>query len=165
MVEAPEHIAPRLLHETDSALARLSLHQIASLPDERMAARADQPDMRWSCEIPVNVDGRTAMFGFVIERDGRHAPHEREKKKWRVRAAIDLAETGAVEADVRLKGDVVTAGLVAEQPETARMLEEALPMLRDGLTAAGFEVDTLSVRFGKAKPDAGPPGHFVDRST
>ena len=83
----------------------------------------------------------------------------------RVRAAIDLAETGAVEADVRLKGDVVTAGLVAEQPETARMLEEALPMLRDGLTAAGFEVDTLSVRLGKAKPDAGPPGHFVDRST
>jgi hypothetical protein len=162
---SPEDIVPRLMRETDAAISRVNLHQIASLPDERAVGRLDAPDARWSCEVPVNVDGRTAMFGFVIERDGQHAKQEKERRRWRVRAAIDLQETGAVEADVRLRGETVTAGLLVERPETANMLEAALPMLRDGLTAAGFDVETLSVRLGKAVPQAGPPGHFVDRKT
>ena len=102
------------------------------------------------------------MFGFVIERDGHRAAQEQKKKNWRVRAALDLPETGAVEADVRLSGEVVAAGLLVERAETAAMLEAALPMLRDGLTAAGFDVETLSVRVGKAVPEMGPPGHFMD---
>ncbi len=161
----PEEFVPRVLHETDTALARINLHQIASLPDERAAARGDLPDARWSCEIPVNVDGRTAMFGFAVERDGRHGAQERDKKKWRVRAAVDLGDTGAVEADVRLRGEAVSANLFAEQAETARLLEAALPLLRAGLTAAGFDVEALSVRVGKSVAQPGPPGHFVDRRT
>lgn len=158
-----EQLLPRIASESDAALARINLHQIASLPENGPAsARADAPDMRFSCEIPVNVDGRTAVFGFVIERDGHRAQAKTEKRRWRVRAALDLAETGAVEADVRLHGETVTAGLLAERPQTAALLEAALPMLRDGLIAAGFEVDGLSVRLGKAAPDAATPGHFMD---
>jgi len=159
----PEQILPRVAAETEAGLSRINLHQIASLPDDKAASmRGDQPDLRWSCEVPVNVDGRTAMFGFVIERDGHRAAPEHKKKNWRVRAALDLQETGAVEADVRLSGEVVAAGLLAERAETAALLEAALPMLRDGLTAAGFEVETLSVRIGRAVAEAGPPGHFMD---
>jgi hypothetical protein len=162
----PGELVPRLLTETDAALARINLHQIASLPDERMAShKADAPDGRWSCEVPVNVDGRTAMFGFVVERDGRHGAHDKDKKKWRVRAALDLPDTGAVEADVRLRGDAVSAAIHAERAETAALLEEQLPVLRDGLTAAGFEVESLSVRIGKPASETYQQRHFVDRKT
>ena len=162
----PDEFVPRVMSETDSAIARINLHQIASLPDDRAAAaRGDAPDARWSCEIPVNVDGRTAMFGFVIERDGRHAQQDKDKKKWRVRAALDLEDTGAVEADVRLQGEAVSAVILAERGETVRMLEDALPLLRDGLTAAGFEVESLYVRLGRGAQEQRPMRHFVDRKT
>jgi Flagellar hook-length control protein FliK len=163
---AAEEFVPHLVRDTDAALARLNLHQIASLPDDRGgAARADAPDARWSAEIPVNIDGRTAVFGFVIERDGRQAQAEREKRRWRFRAALDLPDTGAIEADVRLQGTHVSAGIVAEEEETVALLEAALPLLRDGLTAQGFDVEVLSVRKGKGTPPPAPPGYFMDRRT
>lgn len=161
-----EEFVPHLARDTDAALARVNLHQIASLPDDRSgAARPDAPDARWSAEIPVNIDGRTAVFGFVIERDGRQQQAEKEKRRWRFRAALDLPDTGAIEADVRLMGTHVSAGIVAESDETVAMLEAALPMLRDGLTAQGFDVETLSVRKGKGAPPPAPPGYFMDRRT
>lgn len=161
-----EDLVPHLVRDTDAALARVNLHQIASLPDERGgAARSDAPEARWSVEVPVNLDGRTAVFGFVIERDGRHAQAEKEKRRWRFRAALDLPDTGAIEADVRLQGTHVSAGIVAEQAETVALLEAALPLLRDGLTAQGFDVEVLSVRQGKNETPAEPPGYFMDRRT
>lgn len=162
-----DDLVPQLVRDTDAALARVNLHQIASLPDDRggAAGRSDAPDARWSVEVPVNLDGRTAVFGFVVERDGRQAMMEKEKRRWRFRAALDLPETGAIEADVRLMGTHVSAGIVAAKAETVAMLEAALPMLRDGLTAQGFDVETLSVRQGKGEPQAGPPGYFMDRRT
>jgi hypothetical protein len=162
---AAEELVPHLVRDTDAALARVNLHQIASLPDDRGAQRGDAPDARWSAEIPVNIDGRTAMFGFVIERDGRQAQIEREKRRWRFRAALDLPDTGAIEAEVRLQGTHVSAGIVAEEAETVALLEAALPLLRDGLTAQGFDVETLSVRRGKGTPPPAPPGYFMDRRT
>lgn len=162
----PDEFVPRVMSDTDSALARINLHQIASLPDDRAAAaRGDAPDARWSCEIPVNADGRTAVFGFVIERDGRHAQQDKDKKKWRVRAALDFDDTGAMEADVRLQGEAVSAIILAERAETVQMLEEALPLLRDGLTAAGFEVESLYVHLGRGVQEPRPTRHFVDRKT
>jgi hypothetical protein len=162
-----QDLVPHLVRETDAALARVNLHQIASLPDDRSgnANRSDAPDQRWSVEVPVNLDGRTAVFGFVIERDGRQAQMEKEKRRWRFRAALDMPDTGAIEADVRLMGTHVSAGIVAEQAETVALLEAALPMLRDGLTAQGFDVEVLSVRKGKGAPPPAPPGYFMDRRT
>jgi hypothetical protein len=90
---------------------------------------------------------------------------EREKRRWRFRAALDLPDTGAIEADVRLMGTHVSAGIVAEEAETVALLEAALPMLRDALTAQGFDVETLSVRKGKGTPPPAPPGYFMDRRT
>jgi hypothetical protein len=161
-----DELVPHLVKDTDAALARVNLHQIASLPDDRSgAARSDAPDARWSVEVPVTLDGRTAVFGFVVERDGRQAQMEKEKRRWRFRAALNLPGTGAIEADVRLMGTHVSAGIVAEQAETVELLESALPLLRDGLTAQGFDVEVLSVRQGKGAQPAEPPGYFMDRRT
>jgi hypothetical protein len=38
-------------------------------------------------------------------------------------------------------------------------------LLRDGLTAQGFDVEVLSVRLGKGEAPAEPPGYFMDRRT
>jgi hypothetical protein len=160
-----DELVPHLVRDTDAALARVNLHQIASLPDDRGGVRSDAPDARWSAEVPVTLDGRTAVFGFVVERDGRQAQMEKEKRRWRFRAALNLPDTGAIEADVRLQGTHVSAGIVAEQAETVAMLEAALPLLRDGLTAQGFDVEVLSVRQGKNAAPAEPPGYFMDRRT
>ena len=157
-----EGAAPRLLADTEAALARIGLHQIASMPDDQRPAKADSPEARWSCEIPILVDGRTAIMGFVVERDGRHGAPEGEPRRWRVQAALDLPETGPVHADVRLRGMHVVAGLLAERGEIADVLAAALPQLRDGLTAAGFEVEALSVRHGRPEPRPEPPGRYLD---
>ncbi len=158
-----EEIAPRLLADTDAAISRVSLHQMASLPDDHATNRFDAPDARWSCEIPIALDGRTALMGFVVERDGKKSDDPRKQKRWRVQAALDLPETGPLQADVQMRGRAVVAGIWVERSDIAQLLEEALPQLRDGLTAAGFDVETLNVRLGHLSPHLPPPGAFLDQ--
>ncbi|MFC5069291.1 flagellar hook-length control protein FliK [Flaviflagellibacter deserti] len=158
-----EEIAPRLLADTEAAISRVSLHQMASLPDDHAPSRFDAPDARWSCEIPIALDGRTALMGFVVERDGKKNDDPRKQKRWRVQAALDLPETGPLQADVQMRGTAVVAGIWVERSDIAQLLEEALPLLRDGLTAAGFDVEELNVRLGHLRSHLPPPGAFLDQ--
>ncbi len=64
--------AHRLLENTDAALARQTLLQVASLPSHNDAARAQLDAMvpRWNFEIPFLTQQGTAMAQFEISRDG-----------------------------------------------------------------------------------------------
>ncbi len=65
-------IAHRLLDETDQALSRQTLLQVASLPDRPDASgvRTEQSLPRWNFEIPFATPQGTAMAQFEISRDG-----------------------------------------------------------------------------------------------
>src|SRR5882724_11290706 len=64
--------AHHLLADTDAAIARQTLMQVASLPDrvDTAAPRLDPAAPRWNFEIPFATPQGTAMAQFEISRDG-----------------------------------------------------------------------------------------------
>jgi FlhB-like protein len=100
--------AHHLLDDTDAAIARQTLLQVASLP-ERVDVSAPKIDVngpRWNFEIPFVTPQGTAMAQFEISRDGGTEQQvEAVKRVWRARFSIDVEPTGPVHAQVSLTGE------------------------------------------------------------
>ncbi|MET0676135.1 MAG: flagellar hook-length control protein FliK, partial [Bradyrhizobium sp.] len=101
-----EATAHHLLDDTDAAIARTTLLQVASLPDrvDIGAPKADATAPRWHFEIPFVTPQGTAMAQFEIARDGGHDEVEAAKRVWRARFSLDVEPTGPVHALISLTG-------------------------------------------------------------
>ena len=84
---SPETAMQHLLADTDGALARQTLLQVASLPDQvdTTVGRLDPTAPRWNFEIPFVTAQGTAMAQFEISRDGKGSEVEAAKRIWRAR--------------------------------------------------------------------------------
>jgi Flagellar hook-length control protein FliK len=163
----PKVISSTLARETDQAVERLKLHQIASLPDQRISS-ADQPrPQQLNFELPVALAQHTAMAGFRIERDKpRTAKNGQAIDCWGVRFAIDADVLGPVHAHVRLAGQTISVSLWAEQSNTHKALVDAIPALEAALSQNALDIGELAVFPGKpAEAKRVTSGHFLDRSS
>jgi hypothetical protein len=165
---SPKEAARIVLSAADGALDRVRLLQAASLPDRAPGGADPASRNDRLVEIPIALpSGQNPVLGLTIGRDqrGSDAAHG-ERPAWRMRLSLDLAETGPIHAMVSLKGALTGVTLWAERPDTADLFRTFLPELRDALTVADLDVDTLDVREGT--PPAPPParaGAFVDLSS
>jgi hypothetical protein len=163
---APHEAAERLIAGTDGALARQTLLQVASLPEQPDLPRADAPQ-RWSFEVPFATPQGTAMAQFEITREGRAAKAEAQTRVWRARFSLDAEPMGPVHAMIALAGSRTSVTLWAECITTATRLNESAPILRDALRAAELEPADFQARVG-APPLAAKqaaPGRFLDRAS
>ena len=173
---APPSIAPnaplatsshQLLADTDAAIARQTLLQVASLPDsvDTTAARLDLTAPRWSFEIPFATPQGTAVTQFEISRDGSGNEVEAAKRVWRARFSLDLEPAGPVHALVSLSGDRTSVRMWAERPATAAQLRAGAAQLSQALSNAELRPGDIVIRDG-APPQAtpAPAGHFLDRA-
>ena len=101
-----EATAHHLLDDTDAAIARQTLLQVASLPDriDTSAPKADMNVPRWNFEIPFATPQGTAMAQFEISRDGGEQEVEAAKRVWRARFSLDVEPAGPVHALISLVG-------------------------------------------------------------
>ena len=92
-----EATAHHLLDDTDAAIARQTLLQVASLPDriDTSAPKADMNVPRWNFEIPFATPQGTAMAQFEISRDGGEQEVEAAKRVWRARFSLDVEPAGS----------------------------------------------------------------------
>jgi hypothetical protein len=157
-------VAQKLLHETDAALARHTLLQVASLPDQAPGApRQMQPQgAHWMFEVPLMMRGGTSIAQFEIGRD--HAATADGRIIWRARFSVDIEPVGPVHAQVALLGGRAAVTLWAERPGTAASLRESAPLLADALRDAALEPGDIECRLGQPpKPRlAAPAGRFLD---
>lgn len=168
---SPRDIGRVLLTETDAALARTTLLQAASVPDQndQMLQRADPSGPRWHFEIPFAMpQGQTAIAQFEISRDGQgNAAAERTSPAWRARFSLDVEPIGPVHAQIALTGTRAAVTLWAERPDSAARLREASYSLGDALRKADLENEVL-VRDGappRPREKASPAGRFLDRAS
>jgi hypothetical protein len=163
---APQETADKLIAATDGALARQTLLQVASLPEQPDLPRADAAQ-RWSFEVPFATPQGTAIAQFEVSRDA-HAPKaDPLARVWRARFSLDVEPMGPVHAMVALTGARASVSLWAERLSTATQLNENAPMLRDALRAAELEPADFQLRVG-APPAAAKqatPGRFMDRAS
>lgn len=158
----------RLLDNTDAAIARQTLLQVASLPDRTDASghRIDPTVPHWNFEIPFATAQGTAMAQFEISRDGGNEQPDPAKRAWRARFSLNVEPSGPVHALITLNGDKTFVRMWAERPATAQQLRAGIGELNQALTKAELKPGDIVVRDG-IPPQAAPAraGHFLDRAT
>lgn len=137
--------------ETDTALARLTLQQLVSLPK-------DETEMpQWIFDLPVRHGERVDVFHLHIFRD-KHPRDTKHPPAWYVRLSFDLVTLGAVSVLVTWYARTISISLWAQQPETRQRFEQHLAGLRDQLRESGLNVTHLHCETGEA-PFARDPTH------
>jgi hypothetical protein len=162
----PHEIADRLVAHTDGALARQTLLQAASLPDQPQAQRVDA-GQRWSFEVPFATPQGTAIAQFEVSRDARAAKADPQVRTWRARFSLDVEPMGPVHASIALSGERASVTLWAERHATAARLNDQAPALGEALRAAELSLSDVQFRVGAPPVVArqAAPGRFMDRAT
>jgi hypothetical protein len=158
----------RLLDDTDAAIARQTLLQVASLPDRVDASghRIDPTVPQWNFEIPFATPQGTAMAQFEISRDGGYESVDPAKRAWRARFSLNVEPTGPVHALITLNGDKTFVRMWAERPATAQQLRAGIGELSLAMTKAELKPGDIVVRDGTPpQPLPARAGHFLDRAT
>jgi hypothetical protein len=156
-----------LLDDTDGAIARQTLLQIASLPGQAdpSTSRVDTSP-RWNFEVPFATPQGTAMAQFEISRDGGGREASAAKAVWRARFSLNVEPAGPVHAMVSLNGDRTSVRMWAERPATASQLRAGVSQLTQALSRAELTPGDIVVRDGAPpQPPAAPAGHFLDRAS
>lgn len=154
---APEEVGKQLLERTDSALARIRLHQHASLPDP--TGRTAELSM----DLPVMVGTHQTLMQFQIHRDQHNEGDATAERGWQMRFALNLPGMGEVGAQVTLRAGAVGVMLWASEPAASAALEAEVGGLRESLAAAGLHPGAVIIRHGEPPaPPAASSGHFVD---
>jgi hypothetical protein len=156
-----------LLADTDGAIARQTLLQVASLPDraDTATSRVDQAGPRWNFEIPFATPQGTAMAQFEISRDAGGNEVDTAKRVWRARFSLDVEPAGPVHALVSLSGERTSVRIWAERPATTAQLRAGAAQLSQALSKAELQPGDIVIRDG-TPPHSAPPraGHFLDRA-
>jgi hypothetical protein len=149
-----------LRQEAASALARLTMSQLASVPKPGETTR-------WSFELPVETPAGLSIAQFEISRDDHKASGaDQAEPTWRARFSVDVEPSGPVHAEVSLSAGRTRATLWAERDG----VHQSLDAQSHELTAALAETEgaDAAVRVvAGAPPDTSPQisGRFVDRTS
>lgn len=158
----------RVLAETDAALARHTLLQVASLPDGSAPHQRADGVQRLVFDVPLITPNGTAVVQIQIEHDDHTKATAEQEKVWRINFAVNVEPAGPVHARIAQIGERTHVALVAERPDSARALRDGLPTLQAMLSDAALEPGDLQCNSGAparpAKP-AASPGLFLDRAT
>jgi hypothetical protein len=157
--DAARDVARALHGDTDAAISRVKLGQLAALPDAPNAPATRQPELRM--ELPFLIGHELVMAQLQISRDGKRSAGER-KRGWTMRFAMNFSASGEVGAEIGLLGKAVNVHLWAAEPETAEALNAALPELASALTAIGLDPGAVRIRNAVPGPAKIASGHFVD---
>jgi hypothetical protein len=163
-----EATAHHLLDDTDAAIARQTLLQVASLPDrvDTSASKTDMTAPRWNFEIPFATPQGTAMAQFEISRDGGEQEVEAAKRVWRARFSLDVEPAGPVHALISLSAEKTSVRIWAERFATAEQLRAGMSELSQALSRAELQPGDIVIRDGaptQTEP-AARAGHFLDRA-
>jgi hypothetical protein len=163
---SPAATIHKLLDDTDAAIARQTLLQVASLPD-RPGVSTNQIDQtpRWNFEIPFATPQGTAMAQFEISRDGGGNEVDPAHRIWQARFSLDVEPAGPVHALISFSGERTSVRMWAERSETASQLRAGASELSQALAQAELTPGDIVIREG-APPQRAPAraGHFLDRA-
>lgn len=163
---APQNLKS-LLRETDTALARLRLTQLANsgLTSDDRPHSASRP-MDLVLELPLAVGQETAVMQLQIGRDGGGGRQDEDDEgAWRLRFALDLTATGPLEAAVSLRGGGTYASLWIDRKETYDALNGVRETMEAAFANAGLDLQELRLIRGLPPKAAARSGALVNRQS
>ncbi len=163
---APQNLQA-LLKETDAALARLRLTQLANtgLARESGPQVAAKP-MDVVLELPLALGQETAVMQMQIGRDGAgNQTDEEGEPAWRLRFALDLTATGPLEAAISLRGGGTYASLWVDRKDTFDNLNAVRETMEAAFADAGLDLQELRLVRGLPPKTAAYYGAMIDRQS
>ena len=131
-----------LARQVEAALARIQMHQLAALAEERT------PALTWSGELPVRHGDQIDVFQFHIERDKENATTD-EQQSWCTWLSFNLKSLGPLYVKITLTNKNMTATLWAELSTTVTLVNQHLDFLHQSLDQADLEVKGLQCLQGR----------------
>ncbi|WP_168197741.1 flagellar hook-length control protein FliK [Pseudolabrys sp. FHR47] len=156
--------ATTMLTQTDAAIARHVMLQIASLPASQQPSHPpDDHSVRLVFDIPLATPQGTTIVQVQVERD---APQrEAQAPVLSVRFAVDIEPIGPVRARVTHIGGKTSVTMVAEKPASAAALQQDIGSLRAALAQASLEPGDLHCLSHDQTRVTAPQGQFVNRAS
>jgi hypothetical protein len=158
----PTAVGQRLASETEAALARQELLQIASLPAPPQEAESQVT--RWLFEMPFTTPHGATVAQFEVSRDARGGGEAERSPTWRAAFSIDVEPLGPIHARVSLMGDQAGINLWAERDSGLERLRLEQSMLGEALARAHLRAEIV-VHPGSPPGAAPAAGHFVDQTS
>lgn len=156
----------RLMRDTDAALSRIRMSQMVSrgLGGDEHAHHGRAMDV--TMDLPIAVNGQTAIVQMQVGRDPEGAQGEDEDGPgWRLRFALDLTETGPMEAAVSLRGGGTYVSLWVDRGETLERLKAEKNTLEASFAHAGIDLKELRFLRGLPQRTEARFGAVVDRQS
>ncbi|WP_346914268.1 flagellar hook-length control protein FliK [uncultured Roseibium sp.] len=156
----------RLMRDTDAALSRIRMSQMVSrgLGGDEQVHHGRAMDM--TMDLPIAVNGQTAIVQMQVGRDPEGAQGEDEDGPgWRLRFALDLTETGPMEAAVSLRGGGTYVSLWVDRGETLERLKADKETLEASFAHAGIDLKELRFLRGLPQRTEARFGAVVDRQS
>lgn len=144
-----------LQQQAEAAVARLHLHQLASLPQDKDSG------LEWLFELPIRRGDDSDVWSLQIRRDDGQGSRDRETHApaWTVQLAFDLPGLGPMQARVMLRGEQISTWFWATHEETVPFMQQHLLELRRELENAGLTVAEINCQHGRMPGDHSPAGH------
>ena len=138
-------ILPEMQRHVESALARIQLNQLNSLPATEHNSQA------FLLELPVKENDDIDIFSLKINDEEQQNQDQDSSKRWSIKLSFDLNGLGKIHAKLILGGEQIQASLWAEEEKTYDLIQNNLDLLRERLT----EVEFLDpeVKCYKGKPE------------
>ncbi len=153
----PALTAKLLANGSEAALARESLLQMASLPDQNKPG-----ETRWIFDVPLMTPQGAAVGQMIITRDHKGSSPDAPEPVWRVGLAINIEPLGPVRANLALSGDHAWVTIGADRPESLEKLSRNSSWLTDALTAVTLDAD---IAFQSGAGVSRPYGSLVDSAS
>ena len=139
---------PELQRHVESALARIQLNQLNSLPN------GEQHSQAFLLELPVKENENIDVFSLKIKEEDQQKSDPELSKRWSINLSFDLNGLGNIHAKLTLGGEQIQASLWAEQETTFNLIQNNLDQLRERLTDVEFIDPDVSCYKGKPEVEA-----------
>lgn len=137
-------ILAELSNQTEAAIARTTIAKTTT------ASTESSPQI--FIDIPVVRGNTTDLFQLRIEYEKESAKNDKGKHKqqrWHLELAFDIPPLGAVTSKINLSTSSINTSIWAQQPQTARWINQFVPLLEARLKGLGLEVEQISCYCGK----------------
>lgn len=151
---ALETLLDTLGRKVSAALARITVDQLASLP------QPERPETVWHLEIPYQDSERLDVLTLVIKKEPERqtSSDEAPSALWSVDLELRPANLGTIRARLVLSGTQVSTYFWGEQAATRRLFQRHLGQLEQRLVRAGLTPAQLQVMERPlAAPNPKPP--------
>ncbi|MDH3767981.1 MAG: flagellar hook-length control protein FliK, partial [Gammaproteobacteria bacterium] len=145
-----------LIGNSDGALARVRLNQLASVTPEH------NNRLVWLLELPVrHDDNRAEIVALRIEKEGEGQSAE-QNAAWTADLAFDLGTKGELRARVALRAGRISVSFWADVESTRSEVNEKLSGLQDTMEKKQLDVGCLSCGAGRPADPPAPQASLLE---